>query len=63
MSASLLGRIGETGTPFLIGEHYEGTPGQEGRLFLHIVPSPWNNASTGSYAVKISTTGVGLVRR
>jgi hypothetical protein len=63
MSAALLGRIGEAGTPFLIGEHYEGTPGQEGHLFLHIVPSPWNNASTGSYAVKISTTGVGLVRR
>ena len=63
MSASLLGRIGEAGTPFLIGDHYEGTPGQEGHLFLHIVPSPWNNASTGSYSVKISTTGVGLVRR
>jgi hypothetical protein len=63
MSASLLGRIGEAGTPFLIGDHYEGTPGQEGHLFLHIVPSPWNNASTGSYAVKVSTTGVGLVKR
>jgi hypothetical protein len=63
MSASLLGRIGENGTPFLIGDHYEGTPGQEGHLFLHIVPSPWNNASTGSYTVKVSTTGVGLVSR
>jgi hypothetical protein len=60
MSAALLGRIGESGTPFLIGERYEGTPGQEGNLFLHIVPSPWNNASTGSYQVKISTSVVGL---
>jgi hypothetical protein len=63
MAASLVGRIGEAGTPFLIGDHYEGAPGQEGHLFLHIVPSPWNNASTGSYTVKISTTGVGLPGR
>jgi len=63
MSASLVGRIGETGTPFLIGDRYEGAPGQEGHLQLHIVPSPWNNASTGSYTVKISTSGVGLAGR
>jgi hypothetical protein len=58
MAASLIGRIGENGTPFLIGDRYEGAPGQEGHLFLHIIPSPWNNASTGSYSVKISSTGV-----
>jgi hypothetical protein len=60
MAASLIGRVGETGTPFLIGDRYEGTPGQEGPLFLHIVPSPWNNASTGTYQVKVSTTGAAL---
>ena len=27
---------------------------QGGKLYLHIVPSPWNNASTGSYRVRIS---------
>jgi len=59
MSAALVGRIGETGTPFLIGDRFDGAPGQEGHLFLHIVPSPWNNASTGSYTVKISASGVG----
>jgi len=59
MAASLVGRIGETGTPFFVGDRYEGAPGQEGHLFLHIVPSPWNNASTGSYTVKISATGAG----
>jgi hypothetical protein len=54
MAGALLGRVGEGGAPFLVGDHYEGNPG-EGRLYLHIVPSPWNNASTGSYLVKIST--------
>ena len=63
MAASLVGRIGDTGTPFMIGDRYEGTPGQEGPLQLHIVPSPWNNASAGSYHVKISTTGAGLAGR
>jgi hypothetical protein len=63
MAASLLARIGANGTPFLVGDRYEGTPGQEGHLQLHIVPSPWNNASTGSYQVKITTTGVGLASR
>jgi len=51
---ALIGRIGEEGDPFYIGERYEGAPGQEGRLYLHIVPSPWNNASSGSYQVKVA---------
>jgi hypothetical protein len=63
MAAALIGRIGENGTPFLIADRYEGSPGQEGHLFLHIVPSPWNNASTGSYTVKVSSTGVALSGR
>jgi hypothetical protein len=50
---ALVGKIGEQGTPFLIGEAYEGAPG-EGRLFLHIVPSPWGNESSGTFEVKIS---------
>jgi hypothetical protein len=49
----LLGRIGENGKVFVIGERYQGTPNQEGTLYLLIAPSPWNNASTGSYKVKI----------
>jgi hypothetical protein len=59
-SAALVGRIGENGAPFLIGDRYEGTPGQEGLLFIHIVPSPWNNASTGTYQVKITANGGSL---
>jgi hypothetical protein len=54
LSGALIGRIGENGEAFYVGEHYEGNPGQEGRLFVHIVPSPWNNASSGSYKVRVS---------
>jgi hypothetical protein len=49
----LVGRIGEDGTPFVIAERYAGRPTRPGRLYLHIGPSPWNNASTGSYRVRI----------
>lgn len=55
MAGSLLGRIGDNGKVFLIGERFEGVPAEEGKVFFHIVPSPWNNASTGTYRVKIST--------
>jgi hypothetical protein len=56
----LVGRIGEDGTPFVIGDRYSGRPARVGKLYLHIGPSPWNNASTGNYRVKI-TTGHNLV--
>lgn len=55
MAAALSGRIGKEGKPFLIGDSYDGVPGSEGRLFFQIVPSPWNNVSTGTYHVRIST--------
>lgn len=55
MAGSLLGRIGDNGKVFLVGERFEGVPAEEGKIFFHIVPSPWNNASTGTYRVKIST--------
>jgi hypothetical protein len=51
----LLGKIGENGKVFVIGERYDGTPGQDGKLFLHIVPSPWGNPSTGGYAVRVAS--------
>jgi hypothetical protein len=52
-SGALFGRVGEASDAFYIGERFEGLPGREGKLYLHIVPSPWNNASTGTYTVKI----------
>jgi hypothetical protein len=51
---ALLGRVGENGKVFAIGDRYEGTTTQEGRLFVHINPSPWRNASSGSYRIKVS---------
>jgi hypothetical protein len=56
MPGSLIGRIGETGDPFVIGDNYEGTPpGREGKLYLQVTPSPWSNDCNGSYQVKITT--------
>lgn len=49
----LLGKIGENGEPFIIGERYEGTPEGEGPLMLHIGPSQWNVPSAGNFDVKI----------
>jgi hypothetical protein len=63
MAGALVGKIGESGKVFLIGERFDGAPEDEGRLFLHIVPSPWNNASTGSYRVRIVTDHVALTSR
>jgi hypothetical protein len=63
MAGALVGRIGESGKIFLIGDRYDGAPSDEGRLFVQIVPSPWNNASTGSYRVRINTDHVALTAR
>lgn len=51
----LLGRIGENGTPFVIGSRYTQIPKDTGKLYLQIVPSPWGGPSAGEYRVAIST--------
>jgi hypothetical protein len=51
---ALMGRIGESGTPFYVGQTFRQTPAEGGRLFLHILPSPWGNASAGTYTVRIT---------
>ena len=56
-AGALLGRIGETGPVFLVGESHDSVPNRDGKLYLHIVPSPWGNASTGVYQVKITPRG------
>lgn len=53
-AGSLVGKIGPNGTPFLIGENFRGQAPASGRLYLNILMSPWNNASTGSYTVRIT---------
>jgi hypothetical protein len=54
-AGALIGKVGESGRTFLIGERYDGAVTEEGKLFLQIVGSPWNNASLGSYRVRIQT--------
>jgi hypothetical protein len=49
----LLGRIGEDGDPFMIGERYQGIAESDGKLYLHIGPSTFGRAASGSYDVKI----------
>jgi len=63
MAGALIGRIGESGKMFYIGDRYEGPATEEGRLLLQIVPSPWNNASSGQYRVRISTDHVAMGSR
>lgn len=62
-AGALVARVGENGKAFLVGERFEGTPSDEGRLYFHVVPSPWNNASSGSYRVRVATDHVALTRR
>lgn len=50
----LIGRIGESGTPFLIGSRSAQIPKEPGKLYVQIVPSPWGNASSGEYKVYIT---------
>jgi hypothetical protein len=56
LPGTLLGKVGENGQVFCIGDRFDGAPPENGRLYLHIVPSPWNNASTGTYRVQISSS-------
>jgi hypothetical protein len=54
---ALLGKVGQSGATFLIGESFKGAAKGEGKLFLQISPSPWarhGNAVGGSYTVKIT---------
>jgi hypothetical protein len=63
MAGALVGKIGENGKAFFIGDRYEAAANEEGKLFLLIIPSPWNNASTGQYRVRIQTDHVAMAPR
>jgi len=54
-AGALLGRIGEYGKVFVVGSRYEGAATDEGKLFLRIVPSPYNGESSGTYDVRVTT--------
>ena len=52
LAGALVGRIGEKGKTFMLGERYENMAEEEGTLFLAIVASSWNNQSLGRYQVR-----------
>jgi hypothetical protein len=54
-AGTLLGRIGEDGPVFAVGQQYQGHSGKGGKLYLYIVPLSGGNGSTGSYQVKVSS--------
>lgn len=54
MAGSLIGKIGNS-TPFYVGETYSAFTADEGRLFLFVTPSPWNNSIAGQYRVRVRT--------
>lgn len=54
LAGALIGKIGN-GQPFLIGTEYAQAARESGELHLLIVPSPWNNASTGGYSITTKT--------
>jgi len=63
MAGALVGKVGENGKAFFVGDRYDAAIHEEGKLFLLIIPSPWNNASTGQYRVRIQTDHVAMAPR
>ncbi|HYV39152.1 MAG TPA: hypothetical protein VE988_25925 [Gemmataceae bacterium] len=54
---TLIGKVGEDGPMFVVGDSYNGSPNREGKLYLHIAPSPWVPNSIGTYNVKVVPKG------
>jgi len=53
-SGAVYGKVGESGTPFLIAEAYKGKPTGKGKLYVIIAPSHWGNENcTGEFTVKL----------
>jgi hypothetical protein len=63
LAGALVGKIGDTGRAFLIGERFEANTTDEGKLYMHIIPSPWNNASAGIYRVRVTTEHIAVAGR
>ena len=52
---ALIGRIGEHGRTFVVGSKYEGIAADDGKLYLRIMPSPYNADSNGTYDVTVNS--------
>src|SRR5262249_132712 len=57
LPGSLMGRIGETGSPFFVGGRYQNMTAPTGKPYFQTVPPPFNNGQmpSGSFKAKIST--------
>jgi hypothetical protein len=51
---TLIGKIGENGEVFVVGQRLEKSFSQEGKLFLRIVAFPNSNGAGGAYTVKVT---------
>ena len=51
---ALIGRIGDSGQLFVVGEKYESSSKPEGKLFLLVAPSPWGDPCSGTFKIKVS---------
>jgi hypothetical protein len=54
-AGALLGRVGEDGEVFVVGQRYEALSDRGGRLYLRIVPLANGTGPAGAYHVKVST--------
>jgi hypothetical protein len=57
MPGTLIGKIGETGPVFTIGERYQALAAPMGKLYLQVVPVGFNNGQqpSGSYKVTVKS--------
>lgn len=51
---ALLGRIGETGSIFVLGSRYEAPAHEDGKLYIRIAPSTDGSRPSGSYDIRIA---------
>ena len=52
---TLMGKIGDRGRPFVVGSKYQGNAAEDGKLYLRILPGPYNMDSSGTYEVQVSS--------
>ena len=63
LGGALLGRIGENGQTFVIGERFQGRIAEAGKLQLQIAPNQFGNQATGSFTVTIGLGDPGSADR
>ncbi|HZY90217.1 MAG TPA: Hint domain-containing protein [Gemmataceae bacterium] len=54
-AGTLLGRLGEDGPVFVVGQQFQGPSGRGGKLYLRVVPLANGTGPAGAYQVKVSS--------